>query len=366
MVDALLLGNFMPLRKAAIVRTYKTLLNRRPAGDGEIEQWLEKFDNVWDFLDEFSRLPEYVWKRSEGIHHEAALTYEDFQFCLDNRVPAEAEPGFITSAFGIRTRTAYAVKWANQDGSVADFRPNGCFEFDALEWFGMLKSVERAEDRFVVVELGAGWGPWMTAGSVFARRRGIQDILAIGVEGDDVRRGFISEHREDNAVLNIPHKVYAGVIAPRSGEALFPKLAKSTADMGIAAIFDDDTEGVRMDYRGVDQDHARLRAYSVEEVIGELGIVDVMHIDIQGSEYEVIESAIGLINRSCRHLIVATHSREIEWQVAGILMKSGWVLEKERPCGMHSGDFWARSGRDYPLVNRDGTQFWRNPVLVTL
>ena len=350
----------MPLSRDDVARTYKALLGL-DAGEDAITHWTKHQDDFWEFLEKFRNTPSVAWSLSKDVHYPAALSFQDFMFCRKHIVPVQPEPGFIISEFGIRTRTNYAEKWASKDGTLARLEFGSCFEFDAIEWFALLKAIERADHRFSVAELGCGWGPWMTAGSVLARRKGKKEISSIGVEGDETRRSFIDQHRADNSISDIPRTVFAGVVAPKSGTALFPKPDDSTKDMGIAAIYSDQQAGVIKDYRGADHKHISYEAFSVEDILENTDRVDFMHIDIQGGELDVVPAAANIISKKCRHLLIATHSREIEWKVAAALMPHGWILEKERPCEMHYGDDWARSGRDWPLVKRDGSQFWRHP-----
>ena len=60
----------------------------------------------------------------------------------------------------------------------------GDYRGDALEWIGLLKSVSAARDQWVMIELGAGHGPWSIAGGKAAALRGIGKIRLYAVEAD--------------------------------------------------------------------------------------------------------------------------------------------------------------------------------------
>jgi hypothetical protein len=89
--------------------------------------------------------------------------------------------------------------------------------------------------------------------------------------------------------------------------------------------------------------------------------VDLLHMDVQGSETALIASALDDLNKKVRHIFVGTHSRLIEGEILTLLLKQGWNLLREEPCL-----FRARPD-GVPLEDmtiRDGGQLWQNPRLV--
>jgi hypothetical protein len=72
------------------------------------------------------------------------------------------------------------------------------FHAEAAEWIGLLKTVITATDRYVAMEWGAGWAPWLIAGGLAARSRGIRDIKLYGVEADPAHFESMTQHFNDN------------------------------------------------------------------------------------------------------------------------------------------------------------------------
>lgn len=89
------------------------------------------------------------------VHHPI---FEHYQ-CWSGIVPA----GRIVNFLGILTRSSYFNLHAvtSEDISVATEYPP--FDEEYFEWIDVLESVYNAQDRFTMIELGAGWGRWMTA-----------------------------------------------------------------------------------------------------------------------------------------------------------------------------------------------------------
>ena len=87
------------------------------------------------------------------------------------------------------------------------------------------------------------------------------------------------------------------------------------------------------------------------------GEIDFLHMDVQGSEYELISSEIEWLSQNVRSIMLATHSRIIEGAAMDLLGNAGWTLRREKPCRFRLTDdqtSWA--GR----TEADGSQHWLN------
>ena len=82
---------------------------------------------------------------------------------------ARSEPGFITDFLGGRTRTTSVWKEVRQlDGQLMGLPVPSDFHAETIEWVGLLKSICTATQKYVAMELGAGFGPWVIAGAIAA------------------------------------------------------------------------------------------------------------------------------------------------------------------------------------------------------
>ena len=153
------------------------------------------------------------------------------------------------------------------------------------------------------------------------------------------------------------HLLINGVVGASDGYAFFP-LINSSRDWGAAAVFSDKEDlkdGV--DFRGRQFKYARKRAYSIASALKDRPMFDLVHVDIQGSEREVIPAALPVLNDKVRWLVIGTHSRSIEGLLIDTLSQAGWTLENEKPCQFKVG---ASEPISEKHLRKDGAQVWRN------
>jgi hypothetical protein len=142
------------------------------------------------------------------------------QFAEIDRHP---EHGFIIDLLGSRIRTTSIWKQAQGlDGTLLGI-PDPCdFRAEAIEWIGTLKAVRDASDRYVPLELGAGFGPWSVSGGLAARRRGIQQIRSYAVEGDSDHFRLLRQHLVDNGFDPGQHSLLEAAVGAEDGVVEWP------------------------------------------------------------------------------------------------------------------------------------------------
>lgn len=278
---------------------------------------------------------------------------------------APGTPGFFTNFLGVKTRLNYLPNLQQFDGAVLDYpsRDGRGIAYDTAEWEATLRSVVAATDRIVVIELGAGWGPWLVTGAVAARRRGIADIQLAGVEGSEDHFGYLLQHLADNGIDPACHYLFRGVIGTQDGFAYFPKLRNPQQDWGVQAVMTVDappgagTKEKFVDYRGVAfASLEKVPSLSLTTLLERYDYVDLIHCDIQDSEGEVIPSAFAQIDKRVRRILIGTHSRKSEGALLEVFAPAGWVLEADIPCR------YIVSGSRV-LTQTDGVQVWATPRL---
>ena len=274
--------------------------------------------------------------------------------------------GYVTDFFGIRTSVAVLPYVAHLSGHRVEALPfpDDSVHADGIEYAALTMAVERSKgQRFTAMELGAGWGPWLAASGTLAKRRGATDVQLVGVEADPGRYQFMLEHLQENDLR--PHSADPmttadGVMCDlRLGAAwwenttLFFPVVDSANDHGGAVSPTRTPE----DYRGLKLDQREVRAWSVPELLEQYNPIDFLHVDIQGSEGELIEKCVEPLTKRVRHMFVGTHSRKIEGDLIDLLSRHGWQLLNEKPCRFDpSLDRPTLPGK----TTRDGAQFWIN------
>ena len=121
--------------------------------------------------------------------HEALFHYAcefDAEALLEQFHPADLAPeeGIVTNFLGTRIRpSVYPSILEIMAGTVEPVPHPGNWHADIAEWAAALYSVAAAKESYRIVELGCGWGCWITNMGVAARRRGLAVDL-VGIEGD--------------------------------------------------------------------------------------------------------------------------------------------------------------------------------------
>ena len=143
---------------------------------------------------------------------------------------AKPEPGFLVDFLGCRIRTSSLWKEAQAlNGQLLGVPVPGDFHAETIEWIGLLKSVGSARGQYVAMELGAGFGPWIVAGGVAARRRGIKHIRLCAVEGDPQHFRFLRQHFSDNGFEPDQHALFEAAVGVHTGIANWPLVDDSSA-----------------------------------------------------------------------------------------------------------------------------------------
>jgi FkbM family methyltransferase len=352
------------LKKHDVSRAYELLFHRAPESPDVIQVHADNHGNVWSLLAALLESDEFQRPRRPLAPH----TTLDWRAILERyRQPNLRErPGYFTNFLGVETRIDHLGHLASARSHTMGLPIPGDFHCTTSEWVACLRGVDLSSDEFVAVELGAGWGPWMVNLMRAAAIRGARTTRAIGCEADRLHCAYMLEHFAHNGVPREACRVFQGAVGPRRGVTLFPVSPDSTNDWGLRPIFcsgEQEADAIaaapaaNADYRGVTFERFhRVPCYTLDDVLADAPHVDVMHVDVQGGEYDLVAQALDLLNRKVRYLVIGTHGRRIEGDLIALLAGAGWQLEVEEPCefDIHDPAFAPRN---------DGTQGWRNARL---
>lgn len=270
------------------------------------------------------------------------------------------DPECYVNWIGLKTDANMFNNGASIKGTVVSDLPTGG---DGVyggytEYASFLTAIKdrTGSEQFAAVELGAGWGPWISGAGVVCRREGFKDIQLIGVEADKGKCGMMEDHLARNDLTKengVSSRVIHGAAWKEDTELQFPVI-DSVRDHGAAAT--DKKESV--DYRGFTSEFVSVPAYSIPTICKGLDAIDYMHWDIQGAELDVAKSAIDFLNEKVRYLFIGTHSRFIEGNLLDLFFRNGWDVLYQNPCSfVYNRETPSLEG----MTISDGEIFLRNP-----
>lgn len=264
--------------------------------------------------------------------------------------------GSWTNFLGLHTHTDMFPNVEHLAGQyVSDLPLNGDGVYGPpAEYAAVLTAIDaKGDDRsnFSAIELGAGWGPWISAAGVVCKRLGFKNISLVGVEAAEDKASTMARHLTMNGLKG---RVLRGAAWHEDTTVYFPKVA--TADYGGAAT----TEETGPDYRGIQHDVEAVPAFSLQTICDGLDRIDFAHWDVAGAEWEIAKNSRDFINAKFWHIFIGTHSRKIEGDLLEFFHDLGWELLMHTPC-LYQYDR-AKAALVAMTLN-DGCMFFRNPRL---
>jgi len=270
---------------------------------------------------------------------------------------ARPSPGFVTDFLGGRVRTSSLWQSARHlDGALLDLPVPGDYHAETAEWIGLLKSVRSARQRYVAMELGAGFGPWITAGGNAARLKGIPDIRLYAIEADPHHFALLRQNLEDNGFDPDHHTVIHAAVGSTPGTAAWPYFEDSRDDWGSRPV-----STATKDYLGRPfSKKIEIAVLPMDQLIRKEERWDLFHIDVQGHEVEICQSCIDEITRRVHWIVVGTHSRKLDGDMMELMYAARWILENEKPSKFR---YCSSAPTLEAMTVVDGIQVWRNPTL---
>ncbi|HEV7322543.1 MAG TPA: FkbM family methyltransferase [Ensifer sp.] len=271
------------------------------------------------------------------------------------------EKGFHKDCFGIKTRYSYFNDIGGESiWSDLPFPDNKLYG-EMIEILATCFAVEAGGQDMVVYELGAGFAPWLVCSANFALKRGVQTLKLVAVEAAPDRLPLIDTHFADNGLprSDQAHPVVKTQIVHAAASDVHGELhfsAQSIHDWG-GGVTEAETA---TDYRGMHSHQVSVPALTIEALLANELMVDLLHMDIQGYEFKSIAASLETMNAKVKSIIIGTHSRIIEGQLIDLLRQNGWVLVFEKPCKFHAS---SRLPDVTGATYFDGTQFWVNERL---
>jgi FkbM family methyltransferase len=338
-----------------VVWAYRLLLDREPESEGVISAWMRAAGSRPTLAQSIILSDEFTAKngpvnQSPFWHYHASFDAPE-TIRRHAKAAVEASPEHVTNFLGVRIRPIFFPNiLSGLAGTVQTIPIPANWHADLAEWASCLRALELSGDRFVMMELGCGWGCWMNNLGVAAKAAG-KGVKLYGVEADSEHIRYAELALSDNGIGKSEYVLRQGIAGRSASVALFPRI-ESGVNWGGSAIFNPSLDQLR--------DAAKSNRYvpipvvDLAELIKDEPKVDFLHVDIQGAELDLLTEIFELLCKKVRFIFVGTHSKQIEGGLFDLFSRSDiWKLEMER-----AAIFKLIDGR--PIVTGDGVQAWRN------
>src|SRR5262249_7114287 len=217
------------------------------------------------------------------------------------------------------------------------------------EWVDLVHAVVDARERFVMVELGAGYGRWAVRAARLIEALNPMPCTLVAVEAEPTHFGWLQEHFRDNGLDPADHHLVCAPVA-RSRDAVSFLVGQAATCYGQAIVA---APAPRED--GLEA--KSMPAVTLAEVLEPHPRVDLIDLDIQGAELDVLTAAIDLLDARVKRLQIGTHGADIERGLRRRFLNPGWKIGQDLAWG--SKGFVPKLGRDLDVG--DGVQTWVNP-----
>lgn len=258
-------------------------------------------------------------------------------------------------------------------------------EQDHFEFIPVFEALESAGTTFRMVDLGAGYGLWCIHAAHLARRKGIPFHLTM-VEAEPRHMRLLRQALVDNDIDESCCDLYEAAVESGEthvlvgGEKSIPFLVRQPtgADASSATPwFGQSTMvGARMLCRDAaktgemyfDRDVYATKdgwgfiyqpVIDLKTILERSGRVDLLIMDIQGSELAVTEKNIKNISRCVSRVSIGTHGADMEEGLRDIFREAGW----EKLLDFTHGRTHATGIGEVSFG--DGLLYYRNPRLKT-
>ena len=354
----------------AVIFLYRQLLSREPENDQVITHHLgheniEKLISTIISGDEYkhknnssmARVPdEHQWSAYDkntiiGMFEE----YEGF-----SSIPAKDD--CIVDYFGIYVPICYAKYLETRAGTKVKEPPfpGDSIRAGFIEYLALVESIRDCEDVYQMAEVGASYAPFSVIGAKLALRKNVRIVVLRPVEasrqGVDSIQGNFSENNLLNE--NVDLQVIQAAVVGEYRDVYFPDV-DCTVDNGAAP----QDQVTKHDLRGAELPMVKVKGIPLSFVIESFPYnqsIDLLHIDIQGSEYLSLPLDIKILSSRVKRVMLATHSRQIEGRMMEIFHQNGWELIAEEPCiFIYRRDLNSMEG----MTIKDGSQYWINKAL---
>ena len=252
----------------------------------------------------------------DGAHHPVLRHFKPWR--------GEACGRFVYDFLGVKTDPRFRPQLKAQPaGPLALDYPRPYAPYFELVF--VLEAVIAAAhaERFCVVELGAGYGPWLVAAWKAMQATARRPVRLIGVEMVEQHHRWMHEHFRNNGIDPAAHTLILAATSDREGHGVYLPESDLEWDFGQRLLARQAGAAGDSAVAG-DGGTVRVPCITLPSLLEDEARIDLLHVDIQGEELRVLRHAQETLDRKVRRLITATHSRGIHRELRAMLVHSGW------------------------------------------
>lgn len=212
-----------------------------------------------------------------------------------------------------------------------------------IEQVDLIESVMAAEERFTLLELGAGFGCWITYANAIIAKLGRQlETAYCAVEAEPSHYEFLEEHLEFN---RIPCRTIHGAVTDHDG-VVHVEAGTPFTEYGWGL-------GTQLE----------VRSLSLDTILGDYPFVDLIDADLQGAE-SLVFPVSQLLPKRVRKVQVATHSSlrnkpcDNHRIIQEYFLSLGWIKVTDYVPYSFSNTYLGM------MQFIDGMQTWMNPLFL--
>jgi FkbM family methyltransferase len=268
--------------------------------------------------------------KDEHKHHEIFSRFRRWS----GVVPA----GFEVDFLGSKSRTSYFRMMKEQPNDRHEAPEYPLVDEEYFEWIDLLEAAAWAKERFVMMELGAGFGRWTARGAAAAKQLGLAYSF-VAVEAEPTHFKWLEESLRENGVALENCKLVNAAVTGKDG----------TIGFHVGDAFDNYGKSIG--------GSTEVRAVSLTTLLEPFRRVDLVDLDVEGAEFEILAAATGPLREKLRRVHVETHSERLHLEIERFFRGLGW-----KPLFIFGGD--AADQTPWGRINfQGGVQGWINPRL---
>ncbi len=223
-----------------------------------------------------------------------------------------------------------------------------------------------------MVELGAGYGKWLVRGAFVADHFGNSPCKLVGVEAEPTHFQWMQQHFTDNGLDPNGNELIQAAVADRDGVVKFKtgnadncygqsivstrdRVRRIIQDLGIAKP--SSAIGRLIGAESLAYDMKELNAVSLKNLLSSLTKIDLIDLDVQGSEFSVLSAARKEIDDKVKRVHIGTHSRKLESELRSMFKQLKWINRFDFPINSETETEWG------VVKFHDGVQSWINSSL---